>query len=181
MLDAAVLTRLEDVMFERNEPFGRTMSLRQMMDRLIEDAMVFPREGGSAGVAEATMDVYEEGDNLVVEAPLPGFKPDDIDISVEAGMLTLRADSKQEQERKERNYLIRERRMGSFRRTLRLPETADANACQATFEDGVLRLTFPKTEASKPRRIQVSVGGQQRAMPAEGQGDQAGGTAQPSA
>jgi HSP20 family protein len=154
----------EDPVLERYDPFGRTMSLRQMMDRLMEDAFVMPRGGQAAGAGSAAMDVYEEGENLIVEAQLPGMKPDDIDISVERGTLTIRGETKAEEERKERNYLIREQRMGSFSRSLHLPESVDTDACQATFENGVLRLTFPKAERAKPRRIQVTPGGGAQAI-----------------
>ena len=61
-------------MIERYDPFGRTMSLRQMMDRLMEDAFIMPRGGQAGGMGSAAMDVYEEGDNLIVEAHLPGVK-----------------------------------------------------------------------------------------------------------
>lgn len=77
---------------------------------------------------------------------------------MERGTLTIRGERKHEEERKERNYLIRERRSGSFSRTLQLPSTVDTDACQATYEHGVLHLVFPKSEAAKPRRIQVGPG-----------------------
>ena len=57
--------------------------------------------------------------------------------------------------RKDRDYLVREHRTGRFSRSMRLPAMYDADACQARFEDGILRLTFPKSEAAKPRRIQI--------------------------
>jgi HSP20 family protein len=148
------------------------MGLRQMMDRLMEDAFVMPRQGGEGG--GPSMDVYEEGDALVVEAHVSGFKPDDLDINVEQGVLTISGQAEAEQERKERNYLVREQRAGRFSRSLRLPATYDADGCTARFEDGVLRLVFPKSEAAKPRRIQI--GGGQQAM-TSGQG---GGTSRQS-
>lgn len=155
-------------MIERYEPFGRTMSLRQMMDRLMEDAFIMPREGQTTPVGSAALNVYEEGENLVVEAQLPGMKPEDIDVSVERGTLTIRGETKTDEERKERNYLVREHRRGSFVRSMRLPDTVDPDAVQATFEDGVLRLTFPKSEQAKPRRIEIPSGGQQ-ALAGKGQ------------
>jgi HSP20 family protein len=107
------------------------------------------------------VDVYEEDDAVVVEAHVSGFKPDDLDINVEQGVLTISGQTKAEQERKARNYLVREQRTGRFSRSLRLPATWDADACTARFEDGVLRLVFPKSVAAKPRRIQIGGGGQQ--------------------
>lgn len=156
-------------MIDRHPPFGPAMGLRQVMDRLLEDAFVMPRAGEGQGWQGPSMNVYEEKDTLVVEAQTPGIKPDDLDINVEQGVLTISGQTASEEERKERNYLVREHRTGRFSRSMRLPATYDAEACQASFEDGVLRLVFPKSEAAKPRRIQVGTGGQ-TAMPTGKQG-----------
>jgi HSP20 family protein len=145
-------------MIDRYDPFGRTMGLRQVMDRLMEDAFVMPRQGALAG--GPSVDVYEEGDNLVVEAQLPGLKPDDINVSVENGVLTISGQTEAEEERKERNYLLREKRSGRFTRSLHLPPTYTADPSEATFEHGVLHLVFPKAESAKPRRIQIGGNGQ---------------------
>ena len=146
-------------MIDRYDPFGRTMGLRQVMDRLMEDAFVMPRQGALAG--GPSVDVYEEGDTLVVEAQLPGLKPDDINVSVENGVLTISGQTEAEEERRERNYLLREKRSGRFTRSLHLPPTFTADPSQATFEHGVLHLAFPKAESAKPRRIQIGGNGQQ--------------------
>ena len=146
-------------MIDRYSPFGRAASLRQMMDRLLEDAFVMPPEGGE-GWGGPALDVYEEGDTLVVEAHLPGIKPDDLDVNVERGVLTISGKTESEQERKERNYLLRERRSGRFARSLQLPATYQTENCRADYEGGVLRLTFPKAEEAKPRRIPIGGGGQ---------------------
>jgi HSP20 family protein len=138
------------------------MGLRQVMDRLLEDAVVMPRGDGQA-VGGPALNVYEEGDNLFVEAHLPGIKPEDLDINVEQGVLTISGQTTTDEERKERNYLVREHRTGRFSRSLRLPATYDSEGCTASFEHGVLRLAFPKSEAAKPRRIQIG-GGSQSAM-----------------
>ena len=150
-------------MLDRHDAFGRAMGLRQVMDRLLEDAVVMPRGGDGQGVGGPALNVYEEGDQLTVEAQLPGLKPDDLDINVEQGVLTISGQTTTEEERKERNYLVREHRTGRFSRSLRLPATYDSDGCTANFEHGVLRLTFPKSEAAKPRRIQIG-GGSQSAM-----------------
>ena len=154
-------------MIDRHDPFGRAMGLRQMMGRLLEDAFVMPRQGGEGG--GPAMDVYEEGDNLVVEAHVSGFRPDDLDINVEQGVLTISGQAEAEQERTERNYLVREQRTGRFSRSLRLPATYDADACTARVEDGVLRLVFPKSEAAKPRQIRIGGGGQQAMTTGQGE------------
>ena len=143
----------------RWEPFRDMVTLRQAMDRLMEDAFVSPRRyGGTEEEQRPMMDVYEQGDNLVVETSLPGVKPDDINVQVEQGVLTISAETRQEQERQERNYMVREHRGGRFTRVLQLPPSYDSDACEASYEHGVLRLTFPRAEQAKPRRIQI--GGQ---------------------
>ena len=143
---------------------GRAMGLRQLMDRMFEDAFVMPREGGE-GWGGPAMEVFEEGDNLVVEAHLPGMKPEDLNVSVERGMLTISGTTESEAERKERNYLLREKRSGRFTRSLKLPPAYQTENCQANYENGVLQLVFPKAEEAKPRRIQIGTAGQQAQLP----------------
>jgi HSP20 family protein len=148
------------MMLDRQDAFGRAMGLRQVMDRLLEDAFVMPRGGDGQSWGGPALNVYEEGDQLTVEAQLPGIKSDDLDINVEQGVLTISGQTTSHEERKERNYFVREHKSGRFSRSLRLPATYDAEHCTASFEDGVLRLVFPKSEAAKPRRIQVNGGTQ---------------------
>jgi HSP20 family protein len=145
-------------MLDRHDPFGRAMGLRQVMDRLLEDAFVMPRGGEAGAMGGPALNVYEENDQLFIEAQLPGMKPDDLDINVEQGVLTISGQTVSEEERKERNYLVREHRTGRFSRSMRLPATYNTENCKASFEHGVLKLTFPKSEAAKPRRIQVTTG-----------------------
>ena len=142
-------------MLDRHDAFGRAMGLRQVMDRLLEDAFVMPRGGEGQSWGGPALNVYEEGDELTVEAQLPGIKPDDLDINVEQGVLTISGQTTTDEERKERNYFVREHRTGRFSRSLRLPATYNTENCSATFDQGVLRLVFPKSEAAKPRRIQI--------------------------
>ena len=152
-------------MIDRYPSSGPTMGLRQVMDRLLEDAVVMPRggDGDGQGWGGPALNVYEEGDQLTVQAQVPGLKPEDLDINVEQGVLTISGQTTREEERKERNYLVREHRTGRFSRSLRLPATYDVDACTASFEHGVLKLAFPKSEAAKPHRIQVG-GASQPAM-----------------
>src|SRR5829696_9262266 len=108
-------------MLNRYDPISRSMSLRQVMDRLLEDAFVMPRGGESQEWGGPSVDVYEEGDELIVEAHVSGFKPEQLDVNVERGVLTISGQSEAEQERKERHYLLREKRSGRFSRNLQLP------------------------------------------------------------
>lgn len=169
-------------MIERSDPFMRTFSLRQMMDRLFEDAFVMPRDGnGSTNEAgSAALNVYEDGDNLVIEALMPGIRPDNVDITVEGGTLTIRGTTEQDDERTDRNYLIREHRRMSFVRSMRLPDTVDAERIQASFENGVLRLTVPRAEQAKPRRISVNGNGTRQMSSGESRNQSSGESRNPS-
>ncbi len=101
------------------------------------------------------VDVREDADHIYVEAELPGFKKDDVDISLENQMLTISAERKQETNGTE-GILLRERRYTRFQRSFNLPPTVDLQTCNAKLNDGVLTLTLNKREETKPRKVQVS-------------------------
>ena len=145
-------------MIDRYGAWGQATSLRQMMDRLFQDAVVLPGAGSAQQWAGPALDVFEEDDNLIVETHLPGLKPEDIDVQVEQGVLTIAGTTQSEEEKKERNYLVREQGTGRFVRSLQLPAHYLGDPSQATYHDGVLRLIFPKSDAAKPRRIPVATG-----------------------
>ena len=107
------------------------------------------------------VDVVQEGDEIVVHASLPGVAPDDIEVSVEDNLLTIKGSTKESREiggREEDGYLVKERRTGSFRRTLRLPKTADADQARPHYDNGVLTVSFPRLESKKVKRLKVSTG-----------------------
>ena len=112
------------------------------------------------------LDVVDEGDKVVVRASLPGIQADDIDVSIEENVLTIKAQTKAEEERTEANYLIRERRAGSFYRAVRLPESVDTERVESTYDHGVLSIALPKVEHRKARRVEIKVGS--AAKPIEG-------------
>jgi HSP20 family protein len=128
------------------------------MDRLLEDAVVAPRQGGAAGWGGPALDVYKEGDQLTIEAQLPGLQPDAIEVQVERGVLTISGRTTAEPASQGRHYLLREQRSGQFSRSLQLPASYTADPSQASCEHGILRLVFPKSEQAKPRRIQLNTG-----------------------
>jgi HSP20 family protein len=142
----------------RTSPLGELVSLRQAMDRLFEDSFVRPRGWGIAAELGGTLplDVTNTADALVVDAALPGVRPDDVDITVEDGTLTIRAESTDEREETQGEAIVKEIRRGSMSRTVTLPTGLEADKATATFEHGVLRLTFPRAEAVKPRQIRIS-------------------------
>ena len=145
------------MVLQRWYPFGE---LRQAQDRInrIVQASGGRRYGDSAGASWAVpLDVVEDDDNVVVRASLPGAQPDEIEVTVEDGILAIKAHSEGETETKEGSYLVRERRTGSFHRSLRLPDTVDAEKAESTYENGVLSVSIPKQEAKKARRLEVKV------------------------
>ena len=105
------------------------------------------------------LDVLDEADEVVVRASLPGVKPEAIAVSIEDGVLQIKGEAAAETEREEAAYLVRERRSGAFRRTLRLPEEVDVDKAASAYENGVLTVTLPKTEAKKAKVLKVEVPG----------------------
>ncbi len=140
----------------RWQPASDLMSLREAMDRLFEDSWVSARSWNwPTPWVEPTVDVYETADNVVVKAAIPGIKPDDVEITVQGNYLTLSGETKEETETKDKNYLRRESRYGSFSRMVELPNGVQTDKADAKFENGVLTVTFPKAEEIKPRTIKV--------------------------
>ena len=103
------------------------------------------------------MDVALDGDNVVAQASLPGVKPEDISVTIDDGVLTISGQTLTETEEGEGTYLMRERRTGSFRRSLRLPESVDADHAESSYEAGVLTVTLPKLETKKAKQLTVQV------------------------
>jgi len=138
----------------RWEPMRNVMTLREAMDRLFDDA--FTRPVGLSGFsAIPAIDMYQTSDEVVVKAALPGLKPEDVQISVTADVLTLRGEVKEEKEEKDATYHVREQRYGSFERAVMLPTDVQTEKARAEFENGILTITLPKAEAVKPKNITI--------------------------
>jgi HSP20 family protein len=144
----------------RYDPLGEMVSLRSAMDRLFEDSFVSPLTwrtiGGGSDSLTPPIDVHETPDEIVVTASLPGMKADDVEITVTGQTLTMRGEFKADDEIEKDQYLYRERRFGSFSRTVQLPVRVEGDRAQASFSDGVLRLSIPKAEEVKPRQIRIN-------------------------
>ena len=145
----------------RFDPEREFLSLRDAMNRLMEESFVLPSmigevrgSGRSWGLA---VDMYETNDNLVVKASVPGIKPEQLDVTVQGETLTIKGEAQEEQQREQGRYHVRERRQGSFSRSITLPFPIQSDKVQATFENGVLTLTLPKAEEIKPKSIKVKV------------------------
>jgi len=143
---------------ERWHPFTELMSLRQVMDRLFEDSFVRPSHvlTSPGEVAMPILDIYQTPSEIVVKAALPGIKPEDVSIDITGDTLTVKGESKAEQEVKKEDYLFQEGRYGAFSRSVVFPNGLKSDKTEATMEDGVLTLTIPKAEEVKPKAIKVN-------------------------
>ncbi len=142
----------------RWDPFGEMMTLREAMNSLFEDSYVSPStaRGGTLGMP---LDVAETKEGFVVEASLPGVKPENLDITLQDNVLTISGETRQEQRSGEKaNYHRIERRYGRFARSVGLPSQVQPDKVQATLNNGILRLEIPKAESVKPRKITVNMG-----------------------
>lgn len=141
----------------RPSPFSELVTLRQAMDRLFDDTVFRPitASAGNGDLARLPLDVKATPDELLVEAALPGFAPDDVEITVEGGTLTIRAEDKRDETREDVRWVVRELSRGSVMRTVTLPTGLEADRAEATFEHGVLRLRIPRAEQVKPRQIRI--------------------------
>lgn len=126
------------------------------LDRLAEQVLGVPA-GSARAPRFMPMDLYRSGDHYVVHADLPGVDPGSVDVSVDNGTLTIRAERSSRTEESVQ-WLASERFTGSYMRQLSLGEGTDADNISATYENGVLTLTIPIAEKAKPRRISVAVG-----------------------
>jgi HSP20 family protein len=139
------------------DPFRETVSLRDAMNSLLQESFVRPSGVSSpTGYSAMPLDLSESENEFVVTAALPGVKPEDVQITAQGDTLTIRGESKAQEEKKGEQWHVRERRFGSFQRTVTLPTPIDSNSAQAHFEHGILTLTLPKSESAKPRQIKVN-------------------------
>jgi HSP20 family protein len=127
------------------------------MDELLEESFVPPRQRGMAQQQERRLrlplDVYTTPEEIVIMASMPGLTPDEVDITIDGDRLTIRGELRPPLENVD--YLFQERAYGPFSRTLTLNVPVNANQAEAVFENGVLTLTLPKAEESKPKTIAV--------------------------
>jgi HSP20 family protein len=154
----------------RPSRFGDVMTLRQAMDRLFDDE--FRPFGWAAGATSGPalpLDVTTDADALTVEAQLPGIKPEDVEITVENGTLTISGKTADERSSEDGSYLVQEIRRGSFSRSMSLPQGLEPDKASATFEHGMLTLRIPKAEQLKPRQIKISPVTEGQSQPSNGQ------------
>ena len=143
------------------DPFRDIRTLQDEMNRLFSGT--FSRGGGSQdevlrGAWSPSVDIFENQNEIVLEAELPGMKAEDVNISIENNVLTLHGERRFEKKAENDNFHRVERSYGSFTRSFTLPPTVSSENANAEFENGVLRLTLAKREEAKPRRIEIKAG-----------------------
>lgn len=141
----------------RYQPWGLMRSLHDDLDRLFEQRLGMDETAGSVANWTPPVDIREEENRFVLNADIPGVKPDNIEVTMENGVLTI-SGSREETTRDEQNgYRRVERVSGRFFRRFTLPDTANAEGIKAKSHDGVLEVIIPKHERVMPRRISVDV------------------------
>ena len=135
--------------------------MAQMSPMLAHALGLHARQQGNDRTATAwapALDISERKDAYLVTVELPGLKPEDLDITMEDGLLTIQGERQFAHDSSEQQFHRVERRYGAFRRSITLPAHVMAEGIQASFEDGVLQILVPKAEEAKPKRIQVRPG-----------------------
>ena len=140
----------------RWEPMRDMAAFRDAMDRAFEERFFRPPVPFAWAEGNLAVDMYETDENVVIKTAIPGVSAEDIEVSVSGETLTIRAETKAEEEVQRDNYLRRERRFGSCCRSVTLPAGVEPENAEADYSDGVLTLTFPKAEEVKPKSIKVT-------------------------
>jgi len=137
----------------RWDPFREMSAMRRVMDRLFDETWTptIWRERGYT----IPVDLYETDESVVAKAALPGVNPDEVEVSVNDDLLTIKGETKHEEKEEREHFLRRELSYGAFSRTLPLPASVDAEKATAEYEGGVLTITLPKLEGSRTKTIKV--------------------------
>ncbi len=137
----------------RWDPFREMSAMRRVMDRVFDETRTptIWRER----VRPIPVDLYETDDSVVAKAALPGVDPDDVEISVNDDLLTIKGETKHEEKEEREHFLRRELSYGAFGRTLPLPASVDVEKATAEYEGGVLTITLPKVEGSRTKTIKI--------------------------
>ena len=162
------------------DPVREMVSLRDAMSSLLQESFVRPGALlADGGPAMLPLDISENDNEFTIQASLPGVRPEDVQITVQGDTVTIRGEMKVEEEKKDEQRHLRERRYGAFHRTVRLSAAVRSDQAQADFKNGVLTLRLPKSEEAKPRQIRV--GGESQDGSGQGQAQSVQGQAQPKA
>ena len=146
-------------MLTRWDPFQEMLNLRRTIDRFF-DNVTPDHEWSQPAMWGLAVDMVENKDEFIVKASVPGINPDDLDISYSDDTLTIKGEIKEDKDVKEDQFHLRERRYGSFMRTIALPTKIKGDGIEASYQNGVIILRLPKAEEVKPKRIAIKVGDQ---------------------
>lgn len=141
----------------RWDPIRDMITMRQAVDRMLDETFARGAESRGTGAWLLPMDAYITDEAIVIRADVPGLTANDIEITLEGDTLSIRGEIKRTEE-DNRKYVLLERPVGRFERTLTINTPIDHEKVEASFKDGVLSLVLPKTEAVKPRQITVKSG-----------------------
>lgn len=139
------------------DPFRELRSLQDEVNRLFNVGITRSGNGEDIvrGAWTPSVDIFENQDKIVLEAELAGMNPEDVDISIENNIITLKGERKFEKNEESENYHRVERSYGSFVRSFTLPRTVVSDEAEANFENGILKVTLPKREEAKARKIEI--------------------------
>ena len=141
----------------RANPFDELFTLRRAVDRLFDDDVFHPRTWRTVSLgAEPALDITTTPDELLVKASLPGWQPEDVEITLTGSTLTISGEMREEARREDESWILNEIRRASFSRTLELPEGLLGDRATATYEHGVLTLHIPKAEEVKPKQSRIT-------------------------
>ncbi|MBI5964849.1 MAG: Hsp20/alpha crystallin family protein [Chloroflexi bacterium] len=139
----------------RWEPAREMMTLRDAMDRLFDDAFTRPLRLNNGHMSMLAVDMYQTDNEIVVKAAIPGVKTEDVQINVTGEVLTIKGETREKEEVKEKAYHLREQNWGMFERSIALPTDVIADKAKAEFESGILTITLPKAEEVRPKTINI--------------------------
>ena len=147
------------MLLKRWEPFAEIRNMSREQDRVwpqpTSPHYLWRRPRGEDEVG--SIDVFRQGEDLVVRASLPGVKPEDLEVTIAENALTITGESKTETEVKDEDFIHRELRSGSFKRVVNLPKTHLTDKVEGSYENGILTVTIPKGEDSKAKTVKVNV------------------------
>ena len=138
------------------DPFADMLDLQNSINKLF-NLSIGRRTPGEPSTWTPYVDIMRKGDNFILRSELPGLKKDDIEITVQDNVVTLKGEKRDEKEIKEDDYYQCERCFGAFQRSFELPSAIDRSKIKANFKDGVLNVTLPIAEEAKPKQIKVDI------------------------
>lgn len=139
----------------RWDPFKELLSLRDEFDRIFKEYFIRPENVDEGWFPMA--DMKEDSENVVVNVEVPGIKKEDIKVTIRGNQLVVTGERKFEKEKKDETYHRIERSYGKFQRIITIPVEVDQSKIKATYENGILSITLPKTEKEKPKEIEISL------------------------